>query len=145
MGRIGMDGLKKTIRPATAEDLAGIAAIQTASPEASQWAPADYLDLSCLVAIQEGGLAGFLACREVAPDEREILNLAVDPARRRTGVGRALVGAALGSGGRWFLEVRASNIAAIRLYESAGFEVCGRRPGYYQAPAEEAIVMRIFS
>ena len=47
--------------------------------------------------------------------------------------------------GAWFLEVRASNAAAIQLYESAGFHRAGRRPDYYADPAEDAIVMRFFS
>jgi ribosomal-protein-alanine N-acetyltransferase len=51
--------------------------------------------------------------------------------------------------GRWpgthFLEVRESNAAARRLYESLGFEQVGERPAYYENPAETGIVMRIFS
>jgi ribosomal-protein-alanine N-acetyltransferase len=135
-----------TIRPAAPEDLAAIAAIQAASSEASQWEPGDYLDQDCRVAFAEGRVTGFLASRRVAPDEREILNVAVDPTQRRKGIGRALVQDELARGpGRWFLEVRASNKAAIRMYKTAGFEPCGSRPGYYQEPAEEAIVMRFFS
>jgi len=134
------------IRTVRLADLAAIAAIQTASPEASQWNPADYLKHDCRVAEVKGCTAGFLVIREVGPGEREILNLAVDPAERRTGVARALLADALASAkSAWFLEVRASNTAALRLYESVGFEQAGRRSGYYQEPAEEAIVMRIFS
>jgi ribosomal-protein-alanine N-acetyltransferase len=134
------------IRPVRLTDLSPIAAIQAVSPEASQWNPADYLKHDCLVAEVRGCVAGFLVTREVGPGEREILNLAVDPAERRTGIARALLGEALvRAKGAWFLEVRASNAAAVRLYESAGFEIAGRRSGYYREPAEEAIVMRIFS
>jgi len=141
-----MDGNEVSIRPAAPADLATIAAIQAASPEASQWLPGDYLGHDCVVAVAEGRVTGFLASRRVAPDEREILNVAVDPAQRRKGIALALVLDELARGpGRWFLEVRASNEAAIRLYETAGFERCGSRPGYYQEPAEEAIVMRFFS
>ena len=145
-----MDRVEVTIRPATPDDLEAIAAIQAASPEASQWNPADYLDHDCRVAIVDERVTGFLASRRVAPDEREILNVAVDPAHRRKGVARALLmhelEQELARGrGRWFLEVRASNVAAIHLYETAGFERCGSRPGYYQQPGEEAIVMRFFS
>ena len=148
-----MDGIEVTIRPATPGDLRSIAAIQAASPEASQWDPADYLDHHCQVAVMDGRVAGFLASRQVAPDEREILNVAVDLSQRRKGIARALLMHELtherqgefAGARRWFLEVRASNVAAIHLYETAGFERCGRRPGYYQQPAEEALVMRIFS
>jgi ribosomal-protein-alanine N-acetyltransferase len=140
------NNIQVTIRAANAADLDSIAAIQGASPEAAQWSPADYLKHDCLVAEVKGCVAGFLVAREVGPGEREILNLAVDPAERRTGIARGLLADALGHAKcTWFLEVRASNAAAIRLYETAGFEIAGRRSGYYQEPAEEAIVMRIFS
>ena len=42
------------------------------------------------------------------------------------------------------LEVRASNEPAIRLYDQHGFEVVGRRKGYYEAPREDAILMTKF-
>jgi ribosomal-protein-alanine N-acetyltransferase len=135
-----------TIRAAAAADLAAIAAIQAASPEAAQWDPAAYLGHDCRVGDVSGRVVGFLVTRRVAPGESEILNLAVDPGERRSGVARALLKDALaGASGAWFLEVRASNAAAIRLYEHAGFERAGRRDGYYREPPEEALVMRFFS
>ena len=141
-----MDRRQVTIRAATAADLPGIAAIQAISPEAAQWDPASYLAHDCRLALVDAQIAGFLVTRQVGAGEREILNLAVDPAERRGGVARGLLGDALArSKGRWFLEVRASNVAAIRLYESAGFERAGLRPGYYADPAEDGIVMRFFS
>jgi ribosomal-protein-alanine N-acetyltransferase len=93
-----------------------------------------------------GELAGYVFCREVA-GESELLNLAVDPELRRGGVGRMLLVAAIDwltlRGAReTFLEVRASNAAAIALYEGAGFRAVGRRPGYYQRPPEDAILYR---
>lgn len=93
-----------------------------------------------------GEVVGYVFCREVA-GESELLNLAVDPVLRRGGVGRMLLAAAI----EWlafrgaretFLEVRASNAAAIALYEGAGFRAIGRRPGYYQRPPEDAILYR---
>jgi [ribosomal protein S18]-alanine N-acetyltransferase len=141
-----MDGIEVNIRPATPDDLPAIAAIQAASPQASHWDPGGYLNNDCAVAVEQGRVTGFRVSRRVAPDEREILNVAVDPSHRRKGIARALLADELKRGpGRWFLEVRASNAAALRLYETAGFERCGLRPGYYREPAEEAIVMRFFS
>ncbi len=135
-----------TIRAATAEDLSRIAEIQAVSPEAAQWEPFSYLEHDCRVAICEGSLLGFVVARLVAPGECELLNLAVEPAARRKGIARSLLLEAIaGAPGAWFLEVRASNRAAIQLYESAGFRAVARRPGYYRDPAEDAIVMRFFS
>ena len=130
------------VRGATADDLADIAAIQQASPEASQWEPASYLDYECSVATGGGRVAGFLVVRQIAPDEREILNLAVDPVERRRGVARKLLEAELRRAKtQWYLEVRASNSSAINLYKSTGFREAGRRESYYTNPAEPGIVM----
>jgi ribosomal-protein-alanine N-acetyltransferase len=135
-----------TVRSATVDDLAAIAAIQEASPEASQWDPASYLDYECSVATSAERVVGFLVVRQVAPDEREILNLAVDPAERRHGVARQLLEAELRRAKtRWFLEVRASNSSAVNLYESAGFREAGRRESYYKNPVEPGIVMKFDS
>jgi ribosomal-protein-alanine N-acetyltransferase len=88
------------------------------------------------------GAVGFLVTRRVSADELEILNLAVAPAHRRRGVAQALLRAVLQSlEGTAFLEVRESNGAARKFYESMGFRTLGRRPGYYTDPHEAAIVM----
>ena len=135
-----------TVRGATADDLAAIATIQAASPEASQWEPASYLDHECSVAANGGRVLGFLVVRQVAADEREILNLAVDPAARRHGVARKLLETELQRvKTQWFLEVRASNSSAIKLYESTGFRKAGRRESYYRNPVEPGIVMKFDS
>ena len=138
------------MRRATREDLAEIASIQAASPEASQWEPSSYLEHECTVAIAQGSVAAFFVSRETAPGEREILNLAVDPAWRRRGMARRLLDAELSrSKTQWFLEVRESNAGARRFYESLGFREAGRRENYYPTLAEGspegAIVMTFFS
>ncbi len=131
------------IRAAGEEDLPEIIRIQSISPESARWKPQEYLAQHCLLALVEGRPAGFLASRTTAPGHREILNVAVDPAFRRRGVGSALVREALsGWRGEVFLEVRASNAAAQALYKSLGFKQVGRRPQYYSDPAEDAVVMR---
>ncbi len=67
--------------------------------------------------------------------EAEVLTLAVRPAARRRGIGRALVEAAAtlaeASAAAMFLEVAADNPGAVALYAQTGFEIVGRRPGYY--------------
>ncbi len=134
------------IRAATGDDLAAIAAIQAASPEASQWDPASYLDYDCLVAIEHDRVAGFLVSRQTTPGEREILNVAVELSQRRRGVARRLIAAELERArGQWFLEVRESNIAALNLYKACGFQEAGRRNSYYHNPPEPGIVMKLIS
>lgn len=83
----------------------------------------------------------------VVAGEAEVLRLAVHPDARRRGTGRALVGAVLSAiadacPAGVHLEVRASNVAARRLYARHGFVDNGRRRDYYQAPREDAILMR---
>jgi ribosomal-protein-alanine N-acetyltransferase len=138
------------IRLGGAGDLSAIAAIQQDSPGASQWDVASYLEYSLKVAIYQDQVAGFLVSRPLGhpsdSEESEILNLAVSPDFRRLGIGRALVISLLESlRGPTFLEVRASNPAAISLYKSLGFQEVGRRPGYYETPPEAAIVMKFHS
>jgi ribosomal-protein-alanine acetyltransferase len=142
-----LTGSAVEVRPATRDDLAAIAAIQNSSPKASQWTPVNYLEHDCRVAISHACVVGFLVARATAPDEKEILNIAVEPTLRRAGVGRILMETVLAEarGITWFLEVRESNSAAINLYKTLGFLTAGRRENYYHDPQEAAIVMRLLS
>jgi len=134
------------IRRGEQRDLAEIAAIQAASPEAAEWRCADYLQYDLCVAVCENRVAGFLAARTVAEGESEILNLAVAPEFRRRGCGRALVEAFLKRArGDVFLEVRSSNLHALGFYKSLGFQELTLRQDYYAAPPEAAIVMKFHS
>ena len=81
-----------------------------------------------------------------ATDESEIANIAVAPAARGTGVGAALLDAALTEAvhrraAMTYLEVRESNTAARGLYASRGFVELGRRKNYYRTPREDALVL----
>jgi len=134
------------IRRGNAGDLADIDRIQKASPEASQWGVADYLAYDLHVALWDGRVAGFLVVRPTAPDEWEILNLAVAPEYRGRGVARRLVESLQTSvTGCVFLEVRESNSAARKLYNSMGFQEVSLRQQYYNFPPEAAIVMKFHS
>jgi len=131
------------IRPARPEDLPEIERIQAASPEAAAWKPVGYLDYDCRIAWAGGLVVGFVVLRRVGEEETEILNLAIDPARRRRGVATALLGKVLkGLHGTVFLEVRASNHAARALYRKLGFRESAIRRMYYNDPSEDGIVMR---
>ncbi|MFZ2447030.1 MAG: ribosomal protein S18-alanine N-acetyltransferase [Syntrophobacteraceae bacterium] len=94
-----------------------------------------------------GGVVGYI-CYWCVADEIQILNIAVHPDFRRRAVGRTLLSHAIRTGcdkkaGVAVLEVRGSNIAARRLYESAGFKAVGERPGYYGDKEEPAILMEL--
>jgi [ribosomal protein S18]-alanine N-acetyltransferase len=148
-----------TIRRLESGDVESVLAIQRSCPGLAQWTRQDYEavargELPGWVAVREkdsddpaeaigATIVGFLVARLVAP-EIEILNLGVDPTARRRGTGRALLAEALRWGGangaqKAFLEVRASNLAAIHFYESRGFQMAGRRTNYYSAPVEDAL------
>ena len=93
-----------------------------------------------------GEVVGYTVSWHVV-DEAELANIAVASDARRRGVGALLLDAALEDARAagcavLYLEVRASNEAALRLYESRGFEQIGRRRAYYRAPVEDALVMR---
>lgn len=80
--------------------------------------------------------------------ELQILNLASDPKFRRQGVARFLMQAALKAAREngcenAFLEVRTSNVAAIQLYASLGFQDAGLRPKYYADTGEDALLMQL--
>jgi len=131
--------------PAHAAALAAIHA--TAFPPAEQWSAAAFathLALPGVFAVIDE--AGGLVLARVAADEAEILTLAVAPALRRQGRGRALLAAALSHAAaagarRLFLEVAEGNAAARALYAAAGFREVGRRPAYY-ASGEAALVLQ---
>lgn len=102
------------------------------------------------LALADAAGTGMILLRAAA-DEAEILTLAVTPAARRRGLGRALVVA----GADWaqsqgaqslFLEVESGNIAAYTLYLNLGFVAIGRRPRYYtdrKGDRHDALVMSI--
>ncbi|GAB2551998.1 GNAT family N-acetyltransferase [Kribbella endophytica] len=91
------------------------------------------------------GLQGFvvLLVPPVDEDPVDLLRIAVDPAYRRTGLGRRLLAAALDEHPTRtvLLEVAAGNEAAIGLYTGFGFTELNRRRGYY-AGGEDAVVMQ---
>jgi ribosomal-protein-alanine N-acetyltransferase len=135
-----------SVRGACESDLAAVAEIQTACPEAAHWNVRDYLAHHFLVAVCGGRVAGFAVARRLTEGETELLNLAVHPAFRRRGAGRRLF-AAITSGyaGALWLEVRESNAGARKFYKSLGLTESGRRPEYYRGSGEAAIVMNFHS
>ena len=99
-----------------------------------------------LVAEEEGRVAGYIGS-QTCTDESDVMNVAVHPDFRRRGIAETLVNALVEElraiGSRCLtLEVRASNVPAISLYEKLGFGEIGRRKKYYRNPREDAMIMR---
>lgn len=96
-----------------------------------------------LVATEGRDLVGYLVCSRYA-DVWHLMNVAVDTERRREGLGTQLIEAMLDRAGRtrrYTLEVRTSNLGAIRCYERLGFRRAGRRVRYYSDNGEDAVIM----
>ncbi len=140
------------LRPATREDLDDIVGVERAS-FSDPWSAGSFASAlgepTEYVAVAEGPdgrAAGFVVLRVVG-GAGEILDVAVSPALRGQGAGRALLSHALAEARRRgarevFLEVRESNGVAIALYASFGFAPIGRRKRYYRDPTEDALVLR---
>ena len=97
-----------------------------------------------LVAEIDGEAVGYMGFHDVV-GEGFVTNVAVSPANRRQGIAAALLTAALAECTRRGVtrlgfEVRESNAAAIALYTRFGFEQDGRRPRFYTAPTEDALL-----
>jgi ribosomal-protein-alanine N-acetyltransferase len=93
----------------------------------------------------DGQLAGYGGMWLVL-DEAHITNIAVHPEYRRRGLGRLIMHALMEEAARlgverMTLEVRVSNVTAIHLYKSMGFEEGGIRKGYYANNREDALIM----
>ena len=94
-------------------------------------------------------LGYFVAMKGV--DEVHLLNITVAPGYQGQGWGRVMLDAlvlwARGQGAQWlWLEVRATNTRAQRIYEHHGLRRVGERKGYYPASGgqrEDAVVMSL--
>ena len=141
------------IIPMTAAHLPQVTALEKVCFPADPWSGELFRDaLECpdtalLVAEKEDGTVLGYAVLSAVLDEGNLDNIAVAPSCRRRGVANALLSALTGFGREHLsvlmLEVRASNLPAIALYEKHGFVPVGRRKNYYDAPREDAILMTL--
>ncbi len=103
-------------------------------------------DTMVLIASKDGTIAGFAIMR-FGDDQAHLFLLAVQPEFRRTGIGRSMM--------RWLekscrtagiqairLEVRRSNLGAMRFYRSLGYRFLGQVAGYYDRREAAAILAR---
>ncbi len=141
------------IRPMAESDVIDVVSTERASYQ-FPWSEGIFRDCLrvgyiCRVVIVDDSVIGY-GVMSVGAGEAHILNLCILEAYRCRGIGRRLLtymverGAAAGMS-EAFLEVRPSNTAAIRLYQSLGFEQVGMRRGYYQAVGgrEDAAVLKL--
>jgi ribosomal-protein-alanine N-acetyltransferase len=145
------------VRRLAEADVDAVAALAADLPSAPQWPREAYLaalqlqaspERVALVAeTAETALVG-LAIALVIPPEAELESIAVAGMFQRMGVARRLfeeLKGELEAAGvtQVLLEVRASNTAALSLYQELGFAETGRRAGYYAHPMEDAVQMRL--
>jgi len=116
------------------------------------WSESDFLEMVkapyayyFVAEDEDKKIAGICGLRDIA-GEGEITNVAVSPQKRRSGIGRALIGRAMKQCDELgirdvTLEVRVSNVPAIVLYEEFGFKNEGIRPNFYEHPNEDAMIM----
>ena len=141
------------IRLMQPSDLKSVASVERAA-YAFPWSLGIFRDCLlagyyCLALDVGKNLTGY-GIMSIAAAEAHLLNLCVHPNAQRSGYGRQLLNALLlkaedAEVEKMFLEVRPSNLVALRLYRSVGFEQIGIRPAYYQAERgrEDAVVLSL--
>lgn len=139
-----------TLRPMTADDLPRVFAIEQVShptPWPLKGLQESLQNHTAFVLEASGHVVGFAFVQRIL-DEAHLLDIAIEPAYRGQGLGRELLrrlmdeelvqGVTI-----WFLEVRVSNVTAISLYQSLGYNELSLRRNYYEGPAgkEDALLM----
>lgn len=137
-----------TALAAEAQDLDAIDAIAKGSFEGAPFSAREELAkpwIRAWVAREEGRALAFLLAWHVA-DELHVLHVATAPEARRRGLGAALMRVSLEYARAQhvrilLLEVRRSNLPALRLYRGQGFTALRVRRGYYGDNGEDAVEM----
>lgn len=140
-----------TIRPATAEDVAAVTALEQQLFGVDAWSPESVVQeltgdrRQAVVAVLAGepGLVGYAVTLR-SDDVVDLQRVAVAPAHRRSGVARRLLGAvrrAADGAHRMLLEVSADNAGALAFYAAEGFVEIDRRPCYYR-DGSDALVLQ---
>jgi len=151
------------VRAMTAEDIDDVLMIAARFVEAPHWTRRDYehilrpppptapsplLTRCSVVGVSDGSLVGFAVASWLRHEAAaEIEGLVVDEKYRRRGLASALIRACMeraahAGASHMSLEVRASNAAALALYQRHGFSAVGRRRAYYSAPVEDAVLLQ---
>ena len=154
-----MKALQVRIRKVKKSDIERVIEIERSWQHLSHWSVDSYYRLlndtgftSSFVAEAESesgetSILGFVIFH-ITGNACEVYNIAVDSRHARSGIGKQLMTTVLRESrtryaSRILLEVRKSNIGAIRFYEGFGFKVAGERKNYYSNPVEDAFVMEL--
>ncbi len=139
------------LRAASAADLPALVQLE-ASAFGDPWTAEEVAQFACaptgrawLAEDEEGRAVGFALFREICA-EAELLRVATHPAWQRRQVASRLLAAALAeldrAGVDCFLEVRADNLGAQKLYERLGFAPSGLRRSYYRDGCDARLYAR---
>ena len=140
-----------TFRPMMKSDVEAIMALERVL-YTFPWTPGNFTDslsagYSCWV-YEFGSIMVGYAALMLAAGEAHVLNIAIGPDWQRQGLGRRFLQHLIKISREYhaemmFLEVRPSNISALRLYHDIGFNEIATRRGYYPAldGREDAILM----
>ena len=140
------------ITPMTKDDVEAVVAIEEEAYGKHHWATASFYDeMSNNLAkyycakTSDGELVGYAGTWHII-DEGHITTIAVKKEYLRNHIGEAIIHRIIEDCYKnnikyLTLEVRVSNIPAIKLYEKYGFQSLGARKGYYQDNNEDALIM----
>lgn len=134
------------IKLATKEDIADVLKIENAcfsTPWTEQGISESIADANTYlyIAYVDDAVAGYMGV-QIFSGDGFVTNVATLPEYRQMGVAKALINEVLKHDMNFLtLEVRESNIPAISLYKSLGFEEVGKRPRFYRNPDEDALLM----
>jgi ribosomal-protein-alanine N-acetyltransferase len=141
-----------TISPMTKDDIEAVVKIEEEAYGKHHWAKSSFYDeMSNNLAkyysakTPSGELIGYAGTWHII-DEGHITTIAVKNEYQRNHIGEAIIQKIIDDCYKnnikyLTLEVRVSNLPAIKLYEKYGFQSLGTRKGYYQDNNEDALIM----
>lgn len=134
------------IRPATVDDVEAVAALEATIFGTDAWSAESVREeltgeRRTAVVACDPDVAGY-AVVALAGDTTDLQRVAVEPSRRRQGLGHAMLAVVLPEGSRVLLEVSTRNHGALAFYDAEGFAAIDRRPSYYR-DGSDAVVMEM--
>jgi [ribosomal protein S18]-alanine N-acetyltransferase len=135
-----------TIRPATVDDVDAVTALETLIFESDAWSSAVVREeltgeLRTAVVACDPDVVGYAIVAH-AGDTADLQRIAVEPSRRREGLGHAMLAVVLPAGDRVLLEVSTRNEGALAFYDAEGFATIDRRRAYYRDGADALVMQR---